>query len=99
MRLPGTAATMAIALLAAPPITAQEGSFDSNGVPIHYLQAGQGETVILIHGNGGSIEDWTETGIFQNLAAGFHVIALDCRGFGKSGRPHDPKDYGKEMML
>src|SRR5207302_6396416 len=28
---------------------------------------------------------------------GFQVIALDCRGHGKSDKPHDPAQYGPEM--
>ena len=30
-------------------------------------------------------------------ANGFQLIALDCRGHGKSDKPHDPKMYGPEM--
>ena len=28
---------------------------------------------------------------------GFQLIALDCRGHGKSDKPHDPAEYGPEM--
>ena len=30
-------------------------------------------------------------------ADGFRLIALDCRGHGKSGTPHAPEKYGPEM--
>jgi pimeloyl-ACP methyl ester carboxylesterase len=30
-------------------------------------------------------------------ADGYQVIALDCRGHGKSDKPHDPAKYGPEM--
>jgi pimeloyl-ACP methyl ester carboxylesterase len=30
-------------------------------------------------------------------AKGFQLIALDCRGHGKSDKPHDPEKYGPEM--
>jgi pimeloyl-ACP methyl ester carboxylesterase len=39
------------------------------------------------------------SGVFAKLAANYHVIALDCRGFGQSGKPHDPAQYGVEMGL
>ena len=35
---------------------------------------------------------------FTTLAAHYRVVALDCRGHGKSGKPHDPAAYGGETM-
>ncbi len=78
---------------------AEEGSFDSGGVKIHYLVDGQGEPVLLIHGftlNGQ--RQWGAPGILQALAKEYRVIALDNRGHGHSGKPHDPKQYGTEMV-
>lgn len=40
--------------------------------------------VILIHGLGGSIEDWQKT--IPALAESFHVVAFDLPGFGKSDK-------------
>jgi pimeloyl-ACP methyl ester carboxylesterase len=40
--------------------------------------------VILIHGLGGSIEDWKNT--IPALAENFHVVAFDLPGFGKSDK-------------
>jgi pimeloyl-ACP methyl ester carboxylesterase len=74
-------------------------SFDSDGVPIHYTVTGRedGEPVVLIHGFAGSIErEWA--GIIAALKKDWKVIALDCRGHGGSGKPHDPKKYGIEMV-
>jgi pimeloyl-ACP methyl ester carboxylesterase len=34
----------------------------------------------------------------MDLAVDHQVIALDCRGHGKSDKPHDPKQYGIEMV-
>jgi len=95
-------ATLMAAIIAAAspaPTLAQEATFDANGVPIHYVQAGRGEPIVLIHGNGGSIDNWVSTGVFANLAKDYRVIALDCRGFGQSGKPHTPSAYGAEMAL
>jgi pimeloyl-ACP methyl ester carboxylesterase len=74
-------------------------SFDSGGVPIHYIVAGknQGEPVLLIHGFTANIElQWTP--VIKALTEDYKVIALDCRGHGGSGKPHDPKKYGLEMV-
>lgn len=78
---------------------AQELYFDSRGVRIHYVVDGAGEPVVLLHGLGGGIETWTATGILQGLAKDHRVIALDLRGHGRSGKPHDPTSYGREMGL
>lgn len=89
----------ALGLIAPAVGRAQDGYFDSHGVRIHYVEQGAGEPVVLLHGLGGSIETWTETGILQELAKDHRVIALDLRGHGKSGKPHDPSLYGREMGL
>jgi pimeloyl-ACP methyl ester carboxylesterase len=78
---------------------AEEHSFDSNGVAIHYLVEGEGEPVVLIHGFAANARViWALPGTLGALARDHRVIALDCRGHGKSGKPHDPKKYGNEMI-
>src|SRR5262249_23725638 len=37
-------------------------------------------------------------GVIKALAKDYRVIAFDNRGHGKSGKPHDPKKYGAEMV-
>jgi pimeloyl-ACP methyl ester carboxylesterase len=77
----------------------QSDSFLSNGVKIHYVTAGEGEPVVLIHGFCASIQaNWVLTGVFPKLAKHFHVIALDNRGHGLSGKPHEVEKYGPEMV-
>jgi pimeloyl-ACP methyl ester carboxylesterase len=74
-------------------------SFDSGGVPIHYLVTGKddGEPVVLIHGFASSIDaQWPL--VIDALKKDYKVIAIDLRGCGGSGKPHDPKKYGIEMM-
>jgi pimeloyl-ACP methyl ester carboxylesterase len=78
---------------------AQDRYFDSHGVRIRYVDQGAGEPIVLLHGVGGSVDTWTSTGILQDLAKDHRVIALDLRGHGKSGKPHDPRMYGREMGL
>lgn len=55
------------------------------GQKIHYVEAGSGPTVILLHGLGGSTQVWQLN--IAPLAEKFHVIALDQIGFGKSDKP------------
>ena len=73
--------------------------FDANGVQINYTDQGTGEPVVLIHGFTMSLDPaWNAPGIMAALdAARYRVIALDCRGHGASGKPHDPQQYGLEM--
>jgi pimeloyl-ACP methyl ester carboxylesterase len=89
---------------AAVPAAAQKAGlkkpwFESAGVPIHYLVTGKddGEPVLLIHGFASSIEaQWPR--VIDALKKDYKVIAMDIRGCGGSGKPHDPKKYGIEMM-
>jgi pimeloyl-ACP methyl ester carboxylesterase len=70
--------------------------FDSAGVRIRYVSVGQGKPVILIHGWAADAEMWDS--LIQDLSHDYRVIALDCRGHGKSDKPTDPKQYGMEMV-
>lgn len=88
---------MATAVADKPPL--QKPSFDSAGVPIHYLVTGRedGEPIVLIHGFADTFNvQWKQA--IAALRKDFKVIALDCRGHGGSGKPHDPASYGVEMV-
>lgn len=70
----------------------------SDGVKIHYLEAGRGSPVVLVHGYTGTAEgNWFRNGVAQALARNHRVVAIDCRGHGKSEKPHDPARYGPQM--
>jgi pimeloyl-ACP methyl ester carboxylesterase len=78
---------------------AEDRFFDSKGVKIHYQVEGQGDPVVLVHGFAANIQfQWELPGIRKALAKNYQVIALDCRGHGKSGKPHDPNMYGMEIV-
>ena len=55
------------------------------GQKIHYVEAGSGPTVILLHGLGGSSKVWQLN--ITALAERFHVVAPDQIGFGQSDKP------------
>jgi pimeloyl-ACP methyl ester carboxylesterase len=77
----------------------KHGTFTaSDGVKIHYLEAGSGSPVVLIHGFSGTAEgNWFSNGVAEALAGNHRVVAIDCRGHGKSEKPHDPNKYGPQM--
>ena len=55
------------------------------GQKIHYVEAGSGPTVILLHGLGGSTQSWQFN--IAALAEKYHVVVPDQIGFGKSDKP------------
>lgn len=64
---------------------------DVEGVKLHYLRAGAGAPLLLVHGYAQSSHMWTATAIPQ-LAKRFDVIAPDLPGFGDSAIPADGLD-------
>ena len=80
-------------------VSGQEQFFDSQGVQIRYVDQGAGEPVVLLHGYTGRLEGWSRAGIADVLLEDYRVIAMDARGHGESGKPHDPDAYGAEMAL
>ena len=71
---------------------------DLGEVRLHYVTAGQGPAVVLIHG-------WPQTwymwrGIIPALAARYRVIVPDLRGLGDSSRPvggYDKKTVAQDI--
>ena len=64
-------------------------SVEAEGVRLHYLEAGEGPVIVLLHGNGTMIQDWLASGLFERLSESHRVIAFDRPGFGHSERPRD----------
>ena len=61
-----------------------------NGLDLHHVDSGTpGAVVVLLHGNGTTLEDWFACGIFQELSKTNRVIAFDRPGFGYSTRPRN----------
>jgi pimeloyl-ACP methyl ester carboxylesterase len=58
-----------------------------NGIKLYYETYGSGEPLIMLHGNGGSIE------AFYKQIPYYHVIAIDSRLQGKSGGSPDTISY------
>lgn len=58
---------------------------DVDGVRLHYQEKGEGLPLVLLHGYTASTYVWKE--VFEPLATRYHVIAVDMKGFGFSGKP------------
>jgi pimeloyl-ACP methyl ester carboxylesterase len=75
---------------------------DSDGVRIHYELHGPstGRPVVLVHGYASDYPlNWVGTRWQETLTtAGYRVVGLDCRGHGRSDKPHDPAAYALETM-
>ena len=65
-----------------------------NGVRLHYLVAGNGNPVILLHGYAQNSHMWRP--LMLQLAKSHTVIAPDLRGFGQSSKPMT--GYDKKTM-
>ena len=63
---------------------------DVNGTRLHYLSAGRGEPVVLLHGYTQTSHMWRP--LIAELAKTRAVIAPDLRGAGESGKPENGYD-------
>lgn len=74
-------------------------SFLSEGVEIWLDDVGAGEPALLVHGWGSSAkQNFGDTGWIEMLSSRFRVIAVDCRGHGRSAKPHRKSLYGRAQM-
>jgi len=75
-------------------------SFDSDGVRIAYLDEGDGDPILLIHGFASNVvTNWVDPQWVRTLTQdGRRVIALDNRGHGESDKLYDPARYGAPEM-
>lgn len=80
------------------PALASEKFFKSGGVRIRYLDEGRGEPLVLLHGSGGSADDFEYAGVIRALKKEYRILALDARAHGQSGQPHEVAKYGLEMV-
>src|SRR5258708_7032513 len=98
----GLVNTLAVSLGAASPAPGQtqrqpsiEDRFaEVNGIRLHYLFAGEGDPVILLHGYAQTSQMWRP--LIVQLAKAHTVIAPDLRGFGQSSTPEG--GYDKKTM-
>jgi len=65
-----------------------QGRFlDLDGTRLHYIEQGEGEPLVLLHGNGSMVQDFVSSGLVRLAAQRHRVIVIDRPGFGYSERP------------
>lgn len=67
-----------------------------NGIRLHYVTAGQGPALLLVHGTPKTHSYWSR--IIPMLTERFTVVAPDVRGFGDSDRPLTSAGYDSETI-
>jgi pimeloyl-ACP methyl ester carboxylesterase len=65
---------------------------ETNGIRMHYVEAGQGPPVIMCHGWPESWYSWRHQ-IDAVSAAGFRAVAPDQRGYGQTDAPQSIESY------
>lgn len=71
-------------------------SIKANGIKIHYVSAGEGPLVVLLHGFPEFWYAWRHQIPF--LAKHFKVVAPDLRGYNETERPPHVEDYRIETV-
>jgi pimeloyl-ACP methyl ester carboxylesterase len=74
--------------------------FTHDGVEIAFIDEGQGEPIVLVHGFASNKEvNWVAPRWVTTLTgAGRRAIALDNRGHGASSKLYDPEAYHSTVM-
>ena len=75
----------------------REGNAEVGDVNLHYVEAGDGPLIVLLHGFPEFWYGW-RLQIAPLVAAGFRVVAPDTRGYNLSSKPEDFKDYGVDLL-
>lgn len=70
-----------------------------DGSQIAYDLAGAGSTILLLHGGGGSRQEWHAAGYVSRLQEHDTVVSMDLRGHGESARPSSATYYGIDKMM
>lgn len=88
-------------LLLAGPVVADElgesGYADSGGVKIHYITAGKGPLIVLIHGFPDFWYTWRAQ--FPELSKHHQVVAIDQRGYNLSDKPEGVENYSVDKLV
>jgi pimeloyl-ACP methyl ester carboxylesterase len=76
----------------------EHGFLTVNGVRLHYVEAGQGPLVLLLHGFPEFWYSWRRQ-IPALAAAGYRAVALDLRGYNLSDKPKGVAAYGVRTLV
>jgi pimeloyl-ACP methyl ester carboxylesterase len=78
-------------------IVTRSGFADLGDVRLHYVEAGEGPLVVLVHGFPEHWYSWRAQ-IPALAAAGFRVVAPDMRGYNLSSRPRGVSSYSSDKL-
>lgn len=75
----------------------QSKIISANGLNFHYVEKGQGELMLFLHGFPNYSEFWHP--LLTPLSENFHVVAPDNRGYGFTDKPKKVEDYRLEKLV
>jgi epoxide hydrolase 4 len=75
----------------------EHGFAKSGDVKIHYVTAGEGPLLVMIHGFPDYWYTWREQ--MPTLAKHFKVVAIDQRGYNKSDQPDGVENYAMSKLV
>ena len=75
----------------------EDGFADSDGVKIHYVTAGKGPLVVLIHGFPDFWYSWRHQ--MEALSQNYQVVAIDQRGYNQSDKPKGVEQYDMRLLV
>ena len=70
----------------------------TNGIELNIAEAGEGPLILLLHGFPESWYSWRHQ-IVPLSEAGYHVVAPDMRGYGKSDKPQAIEAYNQVEVV
>lgn len=68
-----------------------------DGVPVHVVAEGRGRPLVILHGNGATVDDFGSSPLLPLLTRHFRVHRIDRPGFGHSPRPAG-RDWSPEAQ-
>lgn len=72
-------------------------SVDNDGVNIHFVEKGEGPLLVMLHGFPDFWYSWYP--IMEVLSKDYRVVAMDLRGYNKSGGPEAIEQYSHEYLM
>ncbi|QDV82162.1 Soluble epoxide hydrolase [Stieleria magnilauensis] len=75
----------------------EHGFADNDGVRIHYVTAGEGPLVVMLHGFPDYWYTWRKQ--MPEIAKNHQVVAIDLRGFNKSDKPEGVDNYALPELV
>ncbi|MCP3103142.1 alpha/beta hydrolase [Myxococcus sp. K15C18031901] len=73
-------------------------TLETNGLRLHIAEAGAGPLVLLLHGWPESWYSWRHQ-LPALAAAGYHAVAPDVRGYGRSDAPREVEAYRMKELV